>query len=56
MILVATQIGSGKLSPPLPANAPEEIQHLMKACFQVDPENRPSTKALCEALDKINSL
>ncbi len=39
---------------PLPANCTPEIYHVMKKCWEKEPENRPNMKDIVEILSEIS--
>src|SRR5690554_4046437 len=50
IIEAAHQIKTKGLHPPIPSEAPEHIQQLLKDCWQLFPSQRPSFKLICERI------
>ena len=50
MITAANRITSEGLHPPIPSEAPEHIQQLLKDCWQLSPSQRPSFEQTCDRI------
>ena len=55
MIVAAYQIRSEGLHPPIPSEAPEHIQQLLKDCWQLSPSQRPSFEQICGLIQSWNA-
>lgn len=49
-VQVATKVGRGELTIPIPSNAPTEIANVMKLCSRWNDKQRPSMKEICQEL------
>ena len=54
IIDVAHRIRSEGLHPPIPSEAPEHIQQLLKDCWQLSPSQRPSFEQICDRIQSWN--
>ncbi|CAF2633577.1 unnamed protein product [Rotaria sp. Silwood2] len=50
---VAFGIATNRYSLPIPSTCPEEFSQLMKDCWQLAPQDRPTFSELCEQINKI---
>src|SRR5690554_2813899 len=54
MFDTAVQIKNKGLHPPIPSEAPEHIQQLLKDCWQLSPSQRPSFQQICDLIQSWN--
>ena len=47
---------NGTLTHPIPENAPEWIADIMKQCFNLDVDKRPTMQDICNTLDNIHNM
>ncbi|CAD5222956.1 unnamed protein product [Bursaphelenchus xylophilus] len=55
VLVLMVAIGERKKTPDIPENCPPEIRNLMKKCWEIRPENRPSFSEIIEMLNDANA-
>ena len=55
MITADHRIRGEGLHPPIPSEAPEHIQQLLKDCWQLSPSQRPSFEKICPRIQLWNA-
>jgi predicted Ser/Thr protein kinase len=53
---VAVMIRDRYMTPPIPANCPQQLRELMEMCWKSDPDQRPTFETICEILAIPNNV